>query len=157
MKKIIFLFVLFFSFQSALAQVMSDKQIIEFILSEQKKGSSQRTIAAKLMQRGVSAARLKEIKDEYNAKNATLGADDANVTGLATVDRQRQEETFRLNRDLHGATREEKLDVYEAEVSAFAMDSAKIQENDAMRVFGRDIFNNELLTFEPALNIATPF
>ena len=156
MKKIIFLFVLFFSFQSALAQVMSDKQIIEFILSEQKKGSSQRTIAAKLMQRGVSAARLKEIKDEYNAKNATLGADDANVTGLATVDRQRQEETFRLNRDLHGATREEKLDVYEAEVSAFAMDSAKIQENDAMRVFGRDIFNNELLTFEPALNIATP-
>lgn len=30
------------------------------------------------------------------------------------------------------------------------------QENDKKKVFGRDIFNNKDLTFEPAMNIATP-
>ena len=29
-------------------------------------------------------------------------------------------------------------------------------EDDKMKVFGRDIFNNEMLSFEPAMNIATP-
>ena len=35
-------------------------------------------------------------------------------------------------------------------------DSEKNETNRAKRVFGRDIFNNKLLSFEPNMNIATP-
>ena len=69
MKRILFLLSLVFCLQTAVAQVMSDQQIVDFILSEQKKGTSERSIAMKLMQRGVSAARLTKIKEEYNAEN----------------------------------------------------------------------------------------
>lgn len=158
MRKIIFFLSILFCFQSTIAQVMSDKQIVEFIVNEQKKGVNQRAIAAKLMQRGVSADRLRKIKDDYNAENSLMGADGAMTeTTVDRIDRQRQEDAFQVGRDLHNATREERVDAYEMELNGFVIDSAKISvDNNAERVFGRDIFNNELLTFEPAMNIPTP-
>lgn len=157
MKRVLFIFSMFLCFQAAFAQVMSDKDIVDFIASEQKIGTSQRSIAVKLMQRGVTADRLKKIKDNYNDSNSLLGSgDDVNKTSVEHVDRQRQENAFRLSRDLHNATYEEKVDAYEGEVNGFEMESSDDNVQRKENVFGRDIFNNELLTFEPAVNIPTP-
>ena len=165
MKRILFLLSLVFCLQTAVAQVMSDQQIVDFILSEQKKGSSERSIAMKLMQRGISADRLTRIKEEYNAENSLLGAEELTKNSSANkVNRMREEdkrlrsqgESFRSERDLRNATRDEKLDVYEGEINDFKKEPDTELENDEKTVFGRSIFNNELLTFEPALNIPTP-
>ena len=165
MKRILFLLSLVFCLQTAVAQVMSDQQIVDFILSEQKKGTSERSIAMKLMQRGISADRLTKIKEEYNAENSLLGAEELTKSSSANkVNRMREEdkrlrsqgESFRSGRDLRNATSDEKLDVYEEEVSALMPESEEEPEAKEKTVFGHSIFNNELLTFEPALNIPTP-
>ena len=49
----------------ALAQSMSDSQIIQFIQKEQKAGTSQSQIVTKLMQKGVSVQKLQQIRKKY--------------------------------------------------------------------------------------------
>lgn len=158
MKRLLFVLSILFCFQVTVAQVMSDKQIVEFIVNEQKKGSSQRSIAAKLLQRGISPDRLKKIKEEYNAENSLLGVEETKEgASVERIDRQRQGETFLISRDLHNASREEKIAANEEEIEGLVVDSLKnVPVDEKQKVFGRDIFNNELLTFEPAMNIPTP-
>ena len=61
-KKILLLLSCVFCLQFAVAQSMSDEQIINFVQAEQEKGSDQRTIATKLLQKGVSPERIRAIK-----------------------------------------------------------------------------------------------
>ena len=51
----------------AVAQSMSDSQIISFIQKEQKSGTSQAQIVTKLMQKGVSVQKLQQLRKKYGA------------------------------------------------------------------------------------------
>jgi uncharacterized protein YidB (DUF937 family) len=53
------------SLNGAIAQSMSDSQIISFIQKEQKKGTSQAQIVTKLMQKGISVSRLQKLRRTY--------------------------------------------------------------------------------------------
>ena len=75
-KKIFLLLSCVFCFQLAIAQTMSDEQIMDFVLTEQGKGSDQRTIATKLLQKGVSHERIRDIKTKYDAEKSLMGASD---------------------------------------------------------------------------------
>ena len=66
-KKILLLLSFVFCLQFAVAQTMSDEQIIQFVISEQEKGTSQNAIATKLVQRGVSPNRLLELKNKFES------------------------------------------------------------------------------------------
>ena len=66
MKRILLIaLVTLISFNGAIAQSMSDSQIISFIQKEQKKGTSQSQIVTKLMQKGVSVTRLQKLRRTY--------------------------------------------------------------------------------------------
>ena len=66
MKRILLIaLVTLISFNGAIAQSMSDSQIISFIQKEQKKGTSQAQIVTKLMQKGVSVTRLQKLRRTY--------------------------------------------------------------------------------------------
>jgi hypothetical protein len=73
-KKILLLLSCVFCLQFAVAQTMSDEQIINFVVKEQEKGSDQRTIATKLLQKGVSPERLRDIKKKYENEKALSNA-----------------------------------------------------------------------------------
>ena len=166
MKKILFILSVVFCFQTAVAQVMSDQQIVDYILNEQKHGTKERTIATRLMQRGVSADRLRRVKEEYNSKISLLGADDlSSVSTLEKINRKRDDDKkkrtqgamFRTGRDLKDASLDERIEAYEGEISGFEIETDVEEiEPDAAQVFGRSIFNNKLLTFEPSMNMPTP-
>ena len=73
---------------SAMAQSMTDEQVIRFVLKEQKAGSSQQEIAVKLVQKGVTTEQIKRVqrKAERLKKNQGLGTadkleDDDDVSG----------------------------------------------------------------------------
>ena len=168
---------------------MSDKQVMEFIIKENQKGTDRNDIVTQLIERGVSIEQIRRIRDRYEKEQAggQLGAKD--LSGAKEVERRLRENNGdkRKQRDKDDTRRrrfdkevdESKLSDYErrrlqydredelaGELDFILPDSLEIYKrrlNEATKknknkkkVFGRDIFNQEELSFEPNMNIATP-
>lgn len=163
----------------AMAQTMTDNQVIQFVQKEQARGANQQSIVQRLLQKGVTAEQLRRIRRKYEQEQSGMGAVD--LTGKTidnTANRQRtnkekaeeklrQQNNYMLRRqrsenDYLNMTREERNAELNDEIGFLDIDSLTYYQNllrDEGReneVFGRNIFNNRLLTFEPSLNIATP-
>lgn len=161
---------------------MSDSQIISFVQKEQSKGTSQTQIVTKLMQKGVSVSKLQELRKKYSSmKDNAMGGSNSSASGSGNRSRvsngtslrgggkvsvQDAETAFGNegnydNRIGRGSNDEEML--MRETLDGFMPDSMSIMEKrieeklkNKKKVFGRDIFNNRDLTFEPNMNIATP-
>ena len=75
------------SMTAAIAQSsMTDQQIMEYVIEEQQKGTSQSQIVTKLMQRGVTIDQIRSVKDKYERQmnNQGLGVKDITTTGKNT-------------------------------------------------------------------------
>lgn len=203
MKKIILLALLSICITAgALAQSMSDSQIIQFIQKEQKAGTSQSQIVTKLMQKGVSVQKLQQIRKKYQnlqksgSSSSAMGKSEESSDRLRTANgtsmrggKKKADADFEDN-TLGGIQQSKSnaqkrlesdrgksigFDEYgqetlfddeeqmERELDGFFPDSltmlkqkVKQLEKKKKKVFGRDIFNNRELTFEPNMNIATP-
>lgn len=183
MKRILLIaLVTLISFNGAIAQSMSDSQIISFIQKEQKKGTSQSQIVTKLMQKGVSVTRLQKLRRTYQGmgKSSMGGArssevtEDSNRSRSANTTTQRggqyndNENSMGLS-ESYGKPTNRMTDNYGDEEEMVSVlndimpDSMTYKEKlleeklkNRKKVFGRDIFNNKNLSFEPNMNIATP-
>ena len=174
------LFVLGLSLAScpaAFAQSMSDEQVIQYVKREQERGATQQQIVTRLLQRGVTTDQLRRIRKKYEAEQQNLGASDLtgkNAQKSQTRLRQERQERgedaqkrnqymvqpqYRIQNPRYG-TRGERLQALNDEIGFMDIDSLIYYQNyfggDENEVFGRNIFNNQMLTFEPAMNIATP-
>ena len=159
MNKKILLFISFLFFASAMfAQSMTDDQVIKFIKTEQAKGTNQQTIVSRLMQRGVTTQQLQRVRRNYQQQQQQLGAVDA-------VDRVNDKNRMRLDegKGAFGSTNNrfmttmERREAMNEELMAFGQDSIMSGgSSDPYEVFGRNIFNNTYLTFQPNNNMATP-
>lgn len=175
MKKIFILsaFVLLVQFAFA-QQGLTDEQIIDYVMMEQQRGSDQKTIAAKLIQKGVTVDRLRRIREKYNAQGTLPGAVDLLGTEMKTnrsrtKEAQAKDNKIRRQGNMVRSTREvnavgamssaDRQMMLEEEMEFLDIDSVLYYKNlfkDEIPVFGRDIFNNEMLTFEPAMNVPIP-
>ena len=139
---------------------MSDQQIIEFIAREQKAGSNQSQIVTKLMQKGVKIEQIRRLRNQYSKQISKAGlsskADEA-VSDAESRMRQtegKKQEVTTAKSGTEGETKNE-ADVEYAEVQG-NIKQAEADVSHIHNVFGRNIFNNRLLSFEPSMNIATP-
>ena len=165
MKKYsIFLLMLFAALLPASAQ-MSDQQVTKFIQQEMKAGTSQSQIVTKLMQKGVKIEQIRRLRNQYDKELKARGAAGAADAAVTAVDaRMRSNGTGQKAQDVvvgkEGSTQaqlEQKADVQYAEIQQNINQQADVKAGpDSLKVFGRDIFNNKLLSFEPNMNIATP-
>lgn len=176
LKKLVFTFGFSALCMTAWAQSMSDDQVVNFVKQEQEKGSSQQQIVTKLLQKGVTTDQLRRIRKKYNAEQNTLGASD--LTGkesTKTPSRLRQERQiqgtqsqmqnqymiqpqYRVQNRNYG-THQERMQEMNSEIGFMDIDSLIYYQNyfrDSNQVFGRNIFNNQMLTFQPNMNMATP-
>jgi len=148
------------------AQGMSDAQVMRYIQREAKAGTSQSQIAVKLMQRGVDMKQLQRVRQQASASQG--GSTSASGTSGGSVSGN-----SRLRRSNGSVMVDAQGNPLYSQTSAFAMGAAGEIEDIASRpnvylpdsmstmvngkhVFGRDIFNKRMLTFEPNMNIATP-
>ena len=138
MKRFLFalMLVLFAVSQQVLAQ-MSDEEVIEFVQKEHEEGKSQQTILLDLRKKGVKTEQLLRLKEQYEAAQAGASSSGSGSAPSAVGDRVRKS---------NGET-QTKTD--EGEVVKNVTSATK-------QIFGHDIFQNEKLTFEPNMNIATP-
>ena len=161
MKKILLTCALMLGAMTGFAQ-MSDTQVMQYVQRELKAGTSQSQIATRLMQRGVTMQQLQRVRSQYQALNgSTSTRSSGNTTDLLVAD-------SRL-RDNNGAVRTDSAGnaLYTPAVTATSSgnevsERAKVYiaggDNtiNGKVVFGRDIFNQQKLSFEPNMNIATP-
>lgn len=158
------------------AQSMSDDQVVEYVKKEQAKGQSQQQIVSKLFQKGVTTDQLRRIRKKYDAEKNALGASDISGKNAGKSNerlrQQRQEDGERyqkqnqymvqpqyrvLNRNY--GTKSERMQELNDEIGFMDIDSLIYYQNyfkNENEVFGRNIFNNQMLTFQPNMNMATP-
>ena len=164
MKK--FLLVSAFFLASAVVSFaqMSDQQILKFYQQEMAAGTSQSQIVTKLMQKGVKIDQIRRLRQQYDKQIKQRGlSGQADAAVSAADSRMRTNGTGQKAQQISVGSQKDGSDLYqEADVQY-----AEIQQNindredgktgpDSLKVFGRDIFNNKLLSFEPNMNIATP-
>ena len=146
MKKIILFFALSFGLLSpAVGQSMSDSQVLKEAVAAKKSGASESEIASRLMQRGATMEQIQRLRSQY-AKQITNRGLDSNVDNAIgnAQDRMRVNNEVADN-EIVTHERANAPEFVEGEPASMGK-----------RVFGRDIFNNKSLTFEPQMNIATP-
>ena len=146
-----------------MAQGMTDTQIAQFIQREARAGVSQSQIVTKLVQRGVTVDQIRRVRNQQQKQVTENG-----VTASAPTAESGAEKRLRTNND--GTVRQE-LNTAKAgtttEINTNASDdvadvesdikaTSNINEGVGKKVFGRDIFNQRALSFEPNMNIATP-
>ena len=154
MKRILFLLsvALLLCSVSAWAQAMSDTQIMEFIQSEMKAGTSQSQIVTKLVQRGVTVDQIRRVRAQY-ANQRRMGNQNSAYNGTAETGNARlRTENGEMSQELN-FTGESRQTVA---ITDTYYNEENISSQNGIKVFGHDIFNNKLLSFEPNMNIATP-
>lgn len=146
-----------------LAQGMSDSQVIDFIKREAKAGTSQAQIVTKLVQRGVKIDQIRRLRNQYDKqlKDNGLQKTADKAEGMA-AERMRTNNDGTTEQDLTtakvGTTGEMKTNASDdvARMENDIQATSEVSNGTAKKVFGRDIFNKQLLSFEPNMNIATP-
>ena len=183
MRKLFFcIFLLISAAQCLYAQSgMTDDQVIRMIQREQKAGSSQAQIVTKLMQSGVDISQIRRLKDKYDRQMNQKGLGNVSDEALQPDDsRMRKNKQDAANSALNKYSNNriqrnsaDRIEINEKDPEFLLMqkelsyltpkDSIEwlkelLDEKSKMkkRVFGRDIFNNKELSFEPNMNIATP-
>lgn len=176
-KRIFFLLTFSLSLQMVMAQTMTDEQVIRFVTEQREKGEDQNAIVSKLLQRGCTVDQIRRIRKKYQAQQEQLGAVD--VTGensgktksrLRTdkqkaEEKNRQQNNYMVRSQIRGKdgmgemTYDERKQGLSDEIGFMDIDSLIYYRNmfkNENEVFGRNIFNNQMLTFEPNMNMPTP-
>lgn len=177
MKKVVTIIIILMSLMpaSALAQSsMTDSQVASYIQKEAAKGTSQAQIVTHLMQNGVNITQIRRVRDslekEMKGGGVTIGKTSTSASRLRT---NSSAETAAMNQHRNMTTTqrlqsnagwsesyneddEDFRNMVES-VNAISNDSIKADNTyKGRKVFGRDIFSNKNLSFDPVMNIATP-
>ncbi len=115
---------------------MSDSQVIQYVKDGQKAGKSEKQLATELTARGVSREQGERIMKKHQESQ---GQD---------VDAINQSVAGQIRERVHDTTD----DLTEG---SFDLITAEIQDEQT-RIFGKNIFRSQHLTFEPNMNMATP-
>ena len=131
---------------SAYAQ-MSDEQVVSFVKEQKSAGKGDQEIGRILLSRGVTREQMERIKTRYE-ENQGSGTQVSNpVAATETRERRSVENSFT-------ETTAGSMDVVNEVIN-----DPTISQNDSLSsrlVYGRNIFTNRSLTFEPNENMATP-
>ena len=174
------IFLIFFALTMS-AQGMTDDQVMSYIVKERNAGTSQAQILSKLVAKGVDINQVRRIRKKYEKEiqAKSLGAvadkavDDAGQVmrknngsekqfsqisseGTGKDDNYYDKGKSKKNRKNKDYDDEDEEDTEIDESLYRSTFENKEMLFNGNRVFGRDIFNNTSLTFEPAMNIATP-
>lgn len=164
---------------------MSDEQVMRFVQKEYKSGTSNAQIVTKLMQQGVDISQIRRVRNKYERQSKQKGlgtvSDDTEKNARLRVNNGKTRNDYGVGENQENSSisnyfiktenkRDHSYDKddaeymdFQKELSSLVPDSTlllkqllKEREMDKHRVFGRNIFNNKNLNFEPNMNIATP-
>lgn len=130
---------LFVGITEAFAQ-MTDAQVLNMAKEKLQSGMSQREVAVELMSKGATREQLQRL---YNSSQGS------NRRTSTTLFNPEETEILREN---NGET----LPDYGFYGEYWMPETAPMPQDPKTQVYGRNIFRNRNLSFEPAMNVATP-
>jgi protein involved in polysaccharide export with SLBB domain len=128
-----------------LGQKLSDADVIQMAVQEKKSGATESEIAVKLMQRGATMEQIQRIRSQYARQITRKGLDDNVDNALGNA-----EARMRVSNEVN----DNAILTYESDNAPDYVPESL--SPSGKRVFGRNIFNNKSLTFEPQMNMPTP-
>ena len=128
----------------AVAQQMTDEQVIEYVKQAQAAGKSQKQMTTELLRRGVTKEQVLRIKEIYEESKTS-------ASGTTNVPRQMRERSLGTETSYEAAEVVDQESVVEEERAA---ESQEVKPEE--QIFGHNLFSNKKLTFEPNANLATP-
>ena len=171
---------------NAQSSTMTDDQVMRFVVKEHESGTANSQIVTKLIQRGVDISQIRRVRKNYERQMKEGGLEASNTsagnsTRMRTNNGKTREDygkgaqkstnysNYRVQAQkdytythTYDQNDEEYVD-FSNEMNGIIPDSTLMlkqllaeKESNRKKVFGRDIFNNKELTFEPNMNIATP-
>ena len=142
---------------------MTDSQVMNFIQRETKAGTSRSQIVTKLVQRGVSIDQIRRIRNQYEKQLRSRGLSGAADEAVEEVGSRMRANNSDISEEItsgKSGTSSELNNDADLQYALLAEDMEKttdVEETETdKKIFGHDIFNNKLLSFEPNMNIATP-
>ena len=164
MKKFVLFLLVLLSSTMTFAQGMSDQQVIQFIGSEVKSGTSQAQIVTKLMQRGVKIDQIRRLRNQYDKQISNAGKSAAADGAVSyAADRMRANSDGASGQELTTARVGTTGEVYNnaaEEVQDVEHDVQATQgtapDANGKKVFGRDIFSQANPSFQPNANMPIP-
>ena len=151
-----------FSVELNAQSVMSDSQVAQYMQREARSGTSSSQIVIKLMQRGVNMDQIQRVRNQLEeqlqkrdtsvrAHARTIDFDDDNVSAGGDY-----QEVVDAKVGTATEVEDTPADVEQRVEDDVKTSSAVSEETFGKRIFGHDIFNRRLLSFEPNMNLATP-
>ena len=121
---------------------MTDTQILQYVIQQKRLGKSETDIATELLKQGATMAQIQQMRQKYSKQleQVSMGGVADKAINDASQRMRRNNAPLRLEEDVLP--------------TADSLYFEPVLEKK--KVFGRDIFNNKSLTFEPQMNIATP-
>lgn len=140
---------------------MTDDQVMQYIIKEADKGTSQQKIVTSLIKNGVTTTQLQRVrrKAEQQKRKIEKEKKEKEKKNNEIEDGMYVNPTARRNEEVRGTTRNENLIAYVKDYDIemeTENDSVGLGNTAERKVFGRNIFSSENLTFQPSANIATP-
>lgn len=162
MNRLFFLLCFIFLCSGVYAQI-SDDQVVTLLKSAQSQGLNKEEIGMLLMQKGVTQEQLMRIKD--NMSKNQQGQDGMDISSdsrmrsvvgedMGKIQNNKDRDKRFLKENASSDDRKAMLDSLGDNLKQKELLKQQ-KEDKEKQVFGRDVFNNHLLTFEPNLNIAT--
>lgn len=146
MKRILTLILLIcMTVTTAVAQSMTDAQIVDFVKIRHSAGASQNTIITELLERGASREQLIRIKEAFDNQSTAQGS----ATSTQDIDRSR------VNNGENARENNLSVEIAQANSSSVSAQSTGSQEA-VQKIFGHDIFRSKMVSFEPNMAIAVP-
>ena len=147
-------------------QSMTETQILQYVMQQKKLGKAESDIAQDLLKKGATLEQIQKMRQKYASQleKASMGGVADKAIGDAQ-NRMRQNNSPLKEADPR-VYRQQQMGnlptewMYSDDPAMMGMyqspDSLYFAGQEGKKVFGRDIFNNKSLTFEPQMNIATP-
>lgn len=164
MRRFITLFLLAFTISSvAFSQRMSDDQVIQYVKEAQMQGKDQTQISTELLRRGVTREQVERIKGKYEEEKGTgdtqQSAKSQQRTRTAnTNEAQNKNPRTPINpRTSIGKTKKATTGWEGSDMGEELEEFVEIKDvEEEPKIYGRSLFTNPNLSFEPNSNIATP-
>lgn len=152
MRRLVTLFFLIFVLSGvAVAQQMSDNQVVQYVKEAHKSGKSQKQITTELLRKGVTKEQVTRIQKTYAETNSA-----ANDSSNKPSQLRQRTSIISDGNAIRGNSYEE-AEVEEQKIVAdIERDATTTPPAEAVQIFGHSLFTNRNLTFEPSANLATP-
>ena len=143
---------------------MSDQQVIQFIASEARAGTSQGQIVTKLMQRGVKIDQIRRLRNQYDSQISKRGMSGAADGAVAMAAKRMQGNSDGTTSQELTTAKVGTSGTIERDASAEVEDvqndvqatQGKAPDANGKQVYGRDIFRQANPSFQPNANMPIP-